>query len=82
MVRAVVREWNEDLGWGVLDCPQTPGGCWAHYSSIETPVVRRDDVWEEREYARVAVGEVVELEWEEPGQDGLAYRAVTIRRRA
>ena len=37
MVRAQVREWHEDLGWGVLDSPDTPGGCWVHYSVIDTP---------------------------------------------
>jgi hypothetical protein len=28
MVRAEVRESHKDLGWGVLDSPETPGGCW------------------------------------------------------
>ena len=80
MVRAVVREWHEDLGWGVLDSPETPGGCWAHYSAIETPLIGREGSWEVFEYATVELGESVELEWEEPGQDGFPYRAVAVRR--
>ena len=31
----VVRFWHDDEGWGVLDCPSTPGGCWTHFSVIE-----------------------------------------------
>ena len=31
---AVVREWHDDEGWGVLDSDETPGGCWAHFSSL------------------------------------------------
>ncbi|WP_212709771.1 cold shock domain-containing protein [Rhodococcus sp. 14-2483-1-1] len=33
--RAVVREFNGEEGWGVLDAPELPGGCWVFYSSIE-----------------------------------------------
>lgn len=33
------------------------------------------------EYKSLKPGEVVELEWEAPGQDGLSYRAVVVRRR-
>ncbi|MGI8701473.1 MAG: hypothetical protein ACR2JU_09765 [Nocardioidaceae bacterium] len=25
--RATVRTWHDDEGWGVLDLPETPGGC-------------------------------------------------------
>ena len=39
MVAAIVREWHADLGWGVLDSPETPGGCWAHFSVIGTPLL-------------------------------------------
>ena len=31
------------------------------------------------EYKGVTVGDSVELEWEEPGQDGYDYRAVAVR---
>lgn len=35
MAIATVREWHDEEGWGVLDCPETPGGCWAWYAAIE-----------------------------------------------
>ena len=64
-VIGTVREWNEDEGWGVLDSPQTPGGCWAHFSHAAVAG-----------YAAFTAGQAVLLEWEEPGQDGWPYRAV------
>jgi CspA family cold shock protein len=24
----VVRTWSDEEGWGVVDCPSTPGGCY------------------------------------------------------
>ncbi|MGR3931692.1 cold shock domain-containing protein [Streptomyces sp. BRA346] len=69
MVTATVREWHEEEGWGVLDCVETPGGCWGHFSHIEVAG-----------FATLSPGQHVELEWEAPGfeQDGYAYRAVRI----
>ena len=29
-----VRRWHDEEGWGVIDSPDTPGGCWAHYSNV------------------------------------------------
>jgi CspA family cold shock protein len=82
MTTATVREWHPDLGWGVLDSADTPGGCWTHFSDIESRAVGSVDGAEVHEYRSLSVGEVVELEWEAPGQDGFDYRAVTVRRRA
>jgi CspA family cold shock protein len=80
MVAAVVREWDDALGSGVIDSAETPGGCWAHYSAIEGRLIRREGGTEVFEYKTVAVGESVELEWETPGQGGFDYRAVVVRR--
>ena len=33
--RGVVRFWNSEDGWGVIDCEQTPGGCWVHFGEAE-----------------------------------------------
>ena len=73
MVMATVREWREEEGWGVLDCAETPGGCWGHFSNIEMTGFRT-----------LSPGQRVELEWEAPGfeQDGYEYRAVRIVPRA
>jgi CspA family cold shock protein len=69
MVTAIVREWHDEEGWGVLDCPETPGGCWGWYAAIEMEGFRR-----------LEAGQQVTLEWEAPGfkQDGYDYRAVRI----
>ncbi|MEU9498862.1 cold shock domain-containing protein [Streptomyces sp. NPDC048196] len=69
MVTAIVREWRDEEGWGVLGCPETPGGCFGHYSAIQTVGFRT-----------LAAGQQVDLVWEAPGfkQDGYDYRAVTI----
>jgi CspA family cold shock protein len=62
-----VREWHEDEGWGVIDSPDTPGGCWTHFSHIET-----------NGYRALRAGQTVALEWSSPGQDGFLYRAVRV----
>ena len=31
----IVRFWHANRGWGVIDAPETPGGCWAHYTHIQ-----------------------------------------------
>ncbi|MFF8292476.1 cold shock domain-containing protein [Streptomyces sp. NPDC016309] len=69
MVKATVREWREEEGWGVLDCAETPGGCFGHYS-----VIRMDG------FRTLMPGQVVDLEWEAPGftQDGCDFRALSI----
>ena len=81
MVRAVVREWHEDLGWGVLDSPETPGGCWTHCAVIETRRVASSHEGEVNEYKSLSEGDVVDLGWETPGQDGFRYRATGVRKR-
>ena len=80
MVSATVREWHEDFGWGVLDSAQTPGGCWTHFSAVVTTVLSSGGGLTVSEYARLSVGESVDLQWEVPGQDGYDFRAVTVRR--
>ncbi|WP_030666213.1 cold-shock protein [Streptomyces cellulosae] len=69
MVTATVREWRDEEGWGVLDCAETPGGCWGHYSAVEMEGFRA-----------LSVGQRVGLVWEAPGfkQDGYDFRAVRI----
>jgi CspA family cold shock protein len=80
MVTATVREWHDDLGWGVVDSPETPGGCWVHFSHIESPVIANSDGVEISEYKELAPGETVALEWTTPGQDGWDFQAVVVRR--
>ena len=63
----VVREWNDDEGYGVIDSPGTPGGCWAHFSSIVMDG-----------YRVLAAGDQVAFTWEEARQDGYDYRAILV----
>ena len=79
MVSAKVREWHVDLGWGVLDSLETEGGCWVHFSAIESPVRSLIDGVTVYEYKMLEVGESVELEFEAVSQDGYDYRATTVR---
>jgi cold shock protein len=69
MVAAVVREWDDEEGWGVLDSVETPGGCFGHFSGIQGSGFRT-----------LSPGQVVDLVWEAPGfaQDGYDFRAVSI----
>ena len=62
--RAVVREWSSEQGCGVLDCPDTPGGCWAHDGAVAVPG-----------YRELERGQEVELERVSADQDGYAFRA-------
>ncbi|MDF3300816.1 cold-shock protein [Streptomyces tropicalis] len=67
MIEAMVREWDDDEGWGVLDSRETPGGCWTHFSVVEAPGFRS-----------LAAGQKVALEWESGEQDGFQYRAIRV----
>jgi uncharacterized RmlC-like cupin family protein/cold shock CspA family protein len=64
-----VREWHDDLGWGVLDSPDTPGGCWAHYSVVEMEGFRS-----------LTPGDAVAFDVEQARQDGYDFRAVRVLR--
>ncbi|WP_029430963.1 cold-shock protein [Blastococcus sp. URHD0036] len=66
-VDAVVREWHDEDGWGVLDSPSTPGGCWAHFSAVAADG-----------YRTLSAGDRVLLEHEAARQDGYTWRAVRV----
>lgn len=63
-----VREWHAELGWGVLDSPDTPGGCWVHFSNIDGTGFRA-----------LTVGATVDLDWEQATQDGYRFRATRVK---
>jgi cold shock protein len=64
VVTGTVRFWQDELGWGVLDSDETPGGCWAHFSALRVPG-----------YRALSAGERVHFDWEAGQQDGYSYRA-------
>ena len=60
-----VRDWSDDHGWGVIDSPDTPGGCWVHFSSIVVTSGMR----------ALTPGDPVTFTYETGWQDGFGYRA-------
>ncbi|PBC83794.1 'Cold-shock' DNA-binding domain-containing protein [Streptomyces sp. 2224.1] len=60
---------RDEEGRGVLDSPETPGGCFGHFSDIQMTGFRT-----------LAPGQQVDLTWEAPGfkQGGYDYRALAI----
>jgi CspA family cold shock protein len=67
-VVGVVRVWHGEQGWGVVDAPETPGGCWVHFSAVDAPG-----------YRELRAGQQVLLEAEPVEQDGYRYRATRVR---
>lgn len=63
--QGIVRTWLDEQGWGVIDSPETPGGCWTHFSAVAIAG-----------FKRLEAGQEVLLEWAPASQDGFAYRAV------
>ena len=61
----MVRDYDAGAGWGVVDAPDVPGGCWVHFSAIAADG-----------YRRLATGERVTFRAERAAQDGLDFRAV------
>jgi CspA family cold shock protein len=79
VVRATVREWHDELGWGVLDSPETPGGCWVHFSMIVTPIVSASPGRVLSEFKTLSPGQVVDLDWETPGQEGFDFMGSSVQ---
>ena len=65
--RGTVRIWHADEGWGVVDGPGVPGGCWVHFSAIAADGYRHLDP-----------GRAVSFRVEPGPQDGYPYRAVKV----
>ena len=68
-VAGVVQSFDADEGWGVIEAPEVPGGCFVHFASIETPG-----------YRQLRAGQHVRFTFEKPGflQDGCPYRALAV----
>jgi cold shock protein len=62
-----VRLFHADEGWGVIDGPDVPGGCWVHFSAIAVDG-----------YRELTSGQHVSFRYEVASQDGFAYRAVKV----
>jgi CspA family cold shock protein len=68
VVRGIVRTWSAEEGWGIIDSPATPGGCWAHFSSLQM-----------KGYRAAQPLQSVAFTFETAEQDGFDYRAVEVR---
>ncbi len=64
-----VRFWHVEEGWGVLDSPSTPDGCYASFAAIQMDGFRE-----------LARGERVSFEFLEFASDGYAYQATAVHR--
>ena len=62
-----VRRFDADEGWGVIDGPDVPGGCWVHFSAIAGDG-----------YRQLVVGQRVSFRAEAASQDGFAFRALKV----
>lgn len=62
-----VREWHDESGWGVIDSPATPGGCFVHYGSVRMPG-----------YRSLAVGAEVHFECEPARQEACDFLATAV----
>jgi CspA family cold shock protein len=60
-----VRTFDADEGWGVIDGPDVPGGCWVHFSALAM-----------QGHRKLAAGQRVFFRAEPVSQDGFAYRAM------
>jgi cold shock protein len=65
--KGTVREWSDDRGWGVIDSPATPEGCWVHFSNIVSDG-----------QGSLTRGDHVTFTFEAVHQDGFDYRAVLV----
>jgi cold shock protein len=63
----VVREFHPREGWGIIDGPDVPDGCWVHFSAIAVDGNRQ-----------LTAGQRVWFHAEPVDQDGLRYRAVKV----
>jgi len=65
--QGIVREWDSDEGFGVINSPDTPGGCWAHFSSLAMDG-----------YRSLTAGDHVTFTHEAASQDGFDYLAIRV----
>jgi hypothetical protein len=65
----VVR-WDEARRGALIEAADLPGGCWADA-----------DVVVHRESRVLRAGQVVEVDWVEPGAEGLPFRALRVNPR-
>jgi cold shock CspA family protein len=68
-VGTVVR-WDDERRCGVVEAPDLPGECWVEESALEVGSV-----------SGLRAGQIVEIDWTEPGQGGAPVHATRVVRR-
>ena len=63
----VVR-WDDARAGAVIEAPELPGGCWADASVVVHST----------SHGSLRAGQVVEVDWTEPGVEGLPFRALRV----
>jgi cold shock protein len=64
----VVR-WDDARGGALIEAPELPGGCWADAGVV---------VHSTTGAGSLRAGQVVEVDWVEPGAEGQPFRAVRV----
>jgi CspA family cold shock protein len=63
----VVRDFRPEQGWGIIDGPDVPGGCWVHFSAIVMDG-----------YRQLMCGQRVSFRAEAANQNGFTFRATKV----
>ena len=69
-IGTVVR-WDEERRRGLIEAPDLPGECWVDESVVEAGAAG----------GHLRAGQVVEIDWTEPGDGGAALHATRVVRR-
>ncbi|MCZ2860558.1 hypothetical protein [Blastococcus sp. VKM Ac-2987] len=64
----VVR-WDDERSGALIEAPDLPGGCWADAAVVEPGTSAAGEL---------RAGQTVELDWAEPGAEGLPFRALRV----
>ena len=67
-----VIRWDDARRGALIEAPDLPGGCWADASAV---------VHSTFPGGVLRAGQVVELDWAEPGAEGLPFRALRVKPR-
>jgi hypothetical protein len=65
--RGTVIRWDDARRAGLVEAPELPGGCWVDAAVVEGP-----------HGGNLRAGQVVDVDWTEPGTEGLPFRATRV----
>ncbi|MGY1823791.1 hypothetical protein [Geodermatophilus sp. SYSU D00079] len=65
--RGTVIRWDDARRAGLVEAPDLPGGCWVDASVVDGP-----------SGGALRAGQVVDVDWTEPGVEGAPFRATRV----